>query len=804
MIHRVETTIAGRTLSIEAGRVAEQANGAVLVRYGETVVLGTATASAGPREGIDFFPLTVDVEERLYAAGKIPGGFIKREGRPTEHSILASRLTDRPIRPLFPKGYRNDVQVVITVLSADTENDSDILGIIAASAALSISDIPFAGPVGAVRVGYIGDQIVINPIESQLGESLLDLSIAGTADAVVMVEAGARELPEETMVEAIRTGHETIQQIVGIIDQLVAVAGKPKLPFVAPESDAQLANAVAQFVRPRFEAAGVQPSKAARDAAMSTVEKDLLAELSPTYPDRTKEIRSFFEKEMKAYVRTQILEKGIRPDGRGLTDIRPISCEVGLLPRTHGSAIFTRGQTQVLSIVTLGSPGDEQRMDGLGLDETKRYIHHYNFPAFSVGEARSSRGPGRREIGHGALAERALLPVIPEQIDFPYTIRVVSEVLSSNGSTSMGSTCGSTLALMNAGVPIKAPVSGVAMGLITASGETADRYAILTDIQGLEDAMGDMDFKVAGTADGVTALQMDIKIKGLTTEILAQAMAQAKAGRMYIMDKMLETIAEPSTELSPHAPRIQSVRINPEKIGTIIGPGGKTVRRIQEESGAKIEIDDDGTVHISSVTEEGMTRAMNAVRALTEEVELGKIYTGVVRRLVDFGAFVEILPGKEGLVRLSQLADYHVNRPEDVVSVGDEITVMVIELDPQGRINLSRRAALSGEMPTAEELEADRPQRSGGGRGPGGGGFNRGGGGYGGDRGGDRGGPRGGGGYGGDRGGPRGGGGGGYGGGDRGFSGGGDRGGQRGGGYGGDRGGPRGGDRGGPRGEGGF
>ncbi len=743
MFHKVETTLAGRTLSIETGRLAEQAGGAVLLRYGDTVVLGTATASASPREGIDFFPLTVDVEERLYAAGKIPGGFIKREGRPTEHSILASRLVDRPIRPLFPKGYRNDVQVVITVLSADLENDSDVLGIIAASAALSISNIPFAGPVGGVRVGYIDNKIVINPTETELKNSMLDLVVAGSKDAVVMVEAGAKELPEDTMIAAIKAGHDAIQSLVAIQEQLVAAAGKPKTPFSAPEPDAELLGAVSAFVRPRFETAVNNADKASREAALNAIENDLAAELEPKYPDRGKEIRGFFEKELKAFVRTQILDKSIRPDGRGLKDIRPIWCETGVLPRTHGSAIFTRGQTQVLSVVTLGSPGEEQRLDGLGGAETKRYIHHYNFPSFSVGETRSSRGPGRREIGHGALAERALLAVIPDVDEFPYTIRVVSEVLSSNGSTSMGSTCGSTLSLMDAGVPIKAPVSGVAMGLITASGETADRYAILTDIQGLEDAMGDMDFKVAGTADGVTALQMDIKIRGLTTELLAQAMAQAKEGRMFIMDRMLEALPEPRENLSHYAPRIVSIKINPEKIGTVIGPGGKMVRRIQEETGATVEIEDNGIVHISSVSEEGMNRAMDAIRALTEEVEVGKIYTGTVRRIVDFGAFVEILPGKEGLVRLSQLADYHINRAEDVVAVGDEITVMVIEVDPQGRINLSRRAALSGEMPSAEELEADRPRprpRPGGygdrGPRPGGGGYGGGRGGPGGGRGG--------------------------------------------------------------------
>jgi polyribonucleotide nucleotidyltransferase len=770
MIHRFETVIGGRVMSIETGRVAQQAGGAVLVRYGETVVLATATASAKPREGVDFFPLTVDVEERLYAAGKIPGGFIKREGRPTEHSILASRLADRPIRPLFPKTYRNDVQVVITVLSADQENDPDVIGITAASAALAISDIPFQGPVGAVRVGYIDDQIVINPPESQLAESRLDLVVAATTDAVMMVEAGAKELPEETMIAAVRAGHDSIQGLIKMQEKLVQSAGKPKQQVMAPEPEKELQAEVAKFVRPRFETAANDADKAQREAKLDAVQADLMNDMGTKYPERGKEIAALFEKELKQYVRTQILEQGVRPDGRTLTDIRPITCEVGLLPRTHGSGLFTRGQTQILSVVTLGSPGEEQRLDGLGAEESRRYMHHYNFAPFSVGETRPMRGPGRREIGHGALAERALLPVIPETDEFPYTIRVVSETLSSNGSTSMGSVCGSTLALMDAGVPIKAPVAGVAMGLITGDGEKTDKYAVLTDIQGIEDALGDMDFKVAGTADGVTALQMDIKVKGITPEIMAKAMAQAREGRMFIMEKMLDTLPEPRTELSPYAPRIQSVKINPEKIGAIIGPGGKVVRRIQEESGAKIDIEDDGTIHISAVTQEGMDRALGAVRALTEEVEVGKIYNGVVRRLVDFGAFVEILPGKEGLVRTSQLADYHVNRPEDVVSVGDEITVMVIEVDPQGRVNLSRRAALSGEMPSAEELEAERAPR--GPRGPGGGMGGRGGprgGGYG-DRGQQRSGFGGGGGYGGGfGGGPRPGGGSGNGGFGRGF-----------------------------------
>ncbi len=724
MIHRQEAVIGGRIMSIETGRVAEQANGAVLVRYGDTVILATAVASDEPREGIDFFPLTVDVEERMYAAGKIPGGFIKREGRATEHAILACRLADRPLRPLFPKGYRNDVQIIITVLSADQENDPDIMGIVGASAALSVSDIPFYGPVGAVRVGYIDDQFVINPTESQMAQSRLDLAIAGTSDAVMMVEAGAKELPEEQMLEAVRFGQEALQDIIKMQEKLVQAVGVAKRPFEPPVVDNELQQRVRDFVLPRFEAAVNNPDKSARSAALNLVQNELIAVLGAQYPDRLKDIITFYEKELKAYVRNNILDHGIRPDGRDLKTIRPITCEVGLLPRTHGSALFTRGQTQVLSVVTLGSPGEEQVLDGLGFVESKRFMHHYNFPPFSTGESKPLRGPGRREIGHGALAERAIAAVIPSQEEFPYTIRAVSDVLSSNGSTSMGSVCGTTLALMDAGVPIHAPVAGVAMGLVTGEGERAGKWAVLSDIQGIEDALGDMDFKVAGTADGVTALQMDIKVKGITYEIMAKALEQAREGRLFIMEKMLDAIEAPREELSEYAPRIQTIKINPDKIGAVIGPGGKTIRKIQEETGAKIDIEDDGTVHIAATSAESMQTAMDAVRALTEEVEVGRIYTGTVKRLVDFGAFVEVLPGKEGLVRTSQLADYQVSRPEDVVSIGDEITVMVIEVDQQGRINLSRRAALSGEMPTQAEMESERGgrmARSGGGRsGPGG------------------------------------------------------------------------------------
>ncbi len=783
MIHRQEAVIGGRVMSIETGRVAEQASGAVLVRYGDTVLLATVVGSTEPREGIDFFPLTVDVEERMYAAGKIPGGFIKREGRASEHAILACRLADRPLRPLFPKGYRNDVQVVITVLSVDQENDPDILGIVGASAALSVSDIPFSGPVGAVRVGYIDDQLVINPLEPQMGRSRLDLAIAGTSDAVMMVEAGAKELPEDKMLEAVRFGQEALQDIIKMQEKLAQAVNIAKRPFNPPVVDTELQAKVAAFVRPRFVAAVNNPNKAARSAALSAVQEELVSTLGTELPDRLKDIITFYEKELKSYVRTTILDQGIRPDGRDLKTIRPINCEVGMLPRTHGSAIFTRGQTQVLSVVTLGSPGEEQTIDGLGYVESKRFMHHYNFPPYSTGESKPLRGPGRREIGHGALAERAISAIIPPQSEFPYTIRAVSDVLSSNGSSSMGSVCGTTLALMDAGVPIQAPVAGVAMGLITGEGERAGQWAVMSDIQGIEDALGDMDFKVAGTADGVTALQMDIKVKGITYEIMATALEQAHEGRMFIMEKMLDALGEPREELSEYAPRIQTIKINPEKIGAVIGPGGKMIRKIQDESGAKLDIEDDGSVNISATSGEAMQAAIDAVRALTEEVEVGRIYTGTVRRIVDFGVFVEVLPSKEGLVRTSQLADYQVMRPEDVVSIGDEITVMVIEVDGQGRINLSRRAALSGEMPSQAELDSERGPSRGGPRGGGnrpGGNFGGGGrdmpnrGGYG-DRGGsggygDRGGGRDRGGYGDRDGGGRGGAGGGYG--DRGGSGG--------------------------------
>ncbi len=700
MVQRFETIIGGRTLSLETGRMAEEADGAVLVRYGDTMIPATAVAADEPREGVDFFPLTVDYEERLYAAGKIPGAFHRREGRPSEQAILTCRLADRPLRPLFPKGFRNDVQVVITALSADQENEPDILTIIGASAALTISDIPFNGPVGAVRVGHIDGQLVLNPLASQMTQSKLDLKVAGTADAIMMVEAGANQVSEELMLEALKLAHQEIQGIVRLQESMAAQVGKPKRQFTVYEPRPEARVAGRQYLGDKLALAINQGDKAERERLLAELKAGLIAALSDRYAEQ--DLLTVFDEEVKALVRSKILSTGLRPDGRDPVTIRPISCEVGLLPRTHGSGLFTRGQTQVLTIATLGSVADEQELDGLGLIESKRYLHHYNMPPFSTGEARPLRGPGRREIGHGALAERALLPVLPEEDVFPYTIRLVSEALSSNGSTSMASVCGSTLALMDAGVPIKAPVAGIAMGLII-GGDGA--YTVLTDIQGIEDALGDMDFKVAGTADGITALQMDIKVKGVTPEIMDKALAQAKEARLFILQKMLAAIDKARPELSPYAPRITRIKINPEKIGTVIGPGGKMIRSIQEETKAEVEIEDDGTVIISAVDGAAAEKAVAMIRALTEEVEVGKIYLGKVKRLMDFGAFVEVLPGKEGLVHISQLADYRVARVEDAVKVGDEIMVMVTEIDTQGRINLSRKAVLEGTGPEQARVE---------------------------------------------------------------------------------------------------
>lgn len=693
--------VGGRTMTFQTGKIGKQAGGAVFLRYGDTVISAFATGSAEPREGIDFFPLTVEFEERLYAAGKIPGGFIKREGRPSEKAILSARLIDRPIRPLFPDGYRNDVQVVAVVMSVDQDCASDISAINAASAALTISDIPFEGPIGAVTVGLIGDEFIINPTVEQAEQSKMHLTVAGTKDAVMMVEAGAQEIPEAQMLEAIMFGHQEIQRIAEFIanfrtEALKMERAREKREVKIAKIPDNIVESVKAYAYGKMEAAVRVEEKKAREAAIEAVKAEALEHFAEEFAEDLKSVDSALESFVHQIVRKLITVDHIRPDGRALDEIRPISIEVGILPRTHGTGLFTRGQTQVLTVATLGAVGDEQILDGLGLEESKRYMHHYNFPPYSVGEVRPMRGPGRREIGHGALAERALVPVIPSETEFPYTIRLVSEVLESNGSSSMASVCGSTLSLMDAGVPIKAPVAGVAMGLIKEEGH----IAILTDIQGLEDHDGDMDFKVAGTREGVTALQMDIKIKGVSREILAQALTQAKAGRMFILDKMLAVIDKPRPELSSYAPRIITTTIHPDKIRDVIGPGGKTIKKIIDETGVKIDIEDDGRVFISAVDGEAGERALKIIQALTQEVQIGQIYKGKVMRIMDFGAFVEVIPGvlglsgKEGLVHISQLAHERVEKVEDVVKVGDEILVKATGIDKQGRLNLSRKEAL--------------------------------------------------------------------------------------------------------------
>src|SRR5215207_9793319 len=707
-ITKLETEIGGRVLSIEHGRVAGLADGAVMVRYGDTIVLATVVTSEEPREGIDFFPLQVEFEEKMYAAGKIPGGFIKREGRPTENAILTARLTDRPLRPLFPKDYRNDVQVVLTVLSADQMNDPAICAINGASAALSISDIPF--------FGLIGDEIVVNPTMPEMAYSDLDLMVAGTADSILMVEAGAREVPEATILEALEAADDEIKRICALQIELQQAAGKPKREFVPPEVPAEVVKAVTEHLGSRLEETIFDPDKATREDSTRDLRKEVLAHFAETYDKKL--VAKVFGSLEKETVRRNILEQSRRPDGRSLTQIRPVTCEVGVIPRVHGSALFTRGQTQVLSIATLGTEADEQRTDSIGLDAPKRYIHHYNFPPFSVGETRPMRGPSRRDIGHGALVERVLVSVVPSKPDFPGTMRIVAETLESNGTSSMGSTCGSTLALMDAGVPISAPVSGVAMGLIT---DADGKYAVLSDIQGLEDALGDMDFKVAGTEKGITALQMDIKVRGITTEILQDALSQAREGRLWIMGKMLAAIQSPRTELSAYAPRITKISINPDRIRDVIGPGGKMIRKIVDETKCTIDVSDDGTVLIGSNSADNARKAIDWIEKLTKDVEAGTIYTGKVTRLMAFGAFVEILPGKEGLVHISELANYRVPRVEDVVNVGDEVKVLVTEIDRQGRINLSRRALLEpgeGEEPVGAGVGGDDDGEEGGSRPP--------------------------------------------------------------------------------------
>lgn len=689
-MHSFETTLGGRKFVIETGKMAKQANGAALVRYGDTVVLVTATASAEPRQGIDFFPLTVDYEEKMYAAGKIPGGFIKREGRPAESGILFSRLIDRPIRPLFPDGFRNDVQIVATVLSVEQDNPPEIAGMIGASAALSISDIPFQGPIAGVHIGRIDGELIVNPTVEQREKSELNLTIAGSRDAVMMVEAGANELPEEVILDAIMFGHQEIKKIVEFQENMVKECGKEKRDVTLFQPAEELVEKIREYSYDKLNAAVRDEDKLRRDEHISEVKAEAMELFLEEYPESTMEINSVLHKLVKEIVRKMITHEKIRPDGRAVDEVRPVSCEVGLLPRAHGSGLFTRGQTQALTVATLGPLGDEQIIDGLGLQTSKRYIHHYNFPGYSVGEARPMRSPGRREIGHGALAERALVPVIPSADEFPYTIRLVSEILESNGSSSMASTCGSTLALMNAGVPIKKPVSGVAMGLV----KDGDAFTVLTDIQGMEDALGDMDFKVTGTADGITAIQMDIKLKGITREILATALEQAKRGRAHILAKMMEVIDKPSEKLSPYAPAVTTIKISVDKIRDVIGPGGKVIKKIIEDTGVQIDIEDDGTVRITAVGQEPAQKAIAIINDLTRDIEVGTVYTGKVKRIMNFGAFVEILPGKEGLCHISQLAKERVNKVEDVVNIGDELEVKVTEIDKQGRVNLSHKVLL--------------------------------------------------------------------------------------------------------------
>ena len=689
MAFRHETTLGGRPLILETGQLAKQASGAVFVRYGETVVLATVTASKEAKD-LDFFPLTVNYEERLYAVGKIPGGWIKREGRPSEKAILASRLIDRPIRPLFPDGFRNDVQVVALVMSVDQDCSPEIAAMIGVSAALGVSNVPFDNLIAGVIVGRVAGQFVINPTSEQARQSDLHLVVAGTRDAIMMVEAGAREVPETVMLEAIMFGHEEIRRIVGELESFVAVAGKPKMQVVLHEVDREIDREARVFAADKLRQAIRTAEKHAREEAIDAVLKETKEAFVERFPDRDAEIEEVLHDIVKEVVRAAIVGEGIRPDGRSLDEIRPISTGVGLLPRTHGSGLFTRGQTQALSVCTLGALGDVQMLDGISPEESKRFMHHYNFPPFSTGEARPLRAPSRRDIGHGALGERAIEPVIPDEETFPYTIRLVAEVLESNGSTSQASICASVLALMDAGVPIKAPVAGVAMGLV----KEDDQVAVLTDIQGMEDHLGDMDFKVAGTAQGVTALQMDIKIKGIDREILESALAKAHEGRMFILQKMAEAIDAPRNELSQHAPRIFTLRISPDKIREVIGPGGRVINKIIEDTGVKIDIEQDGRVFIATPNAEAGERAKAIIEGIVRDVVVGETYDGRVMRVEKYGAFVEILPGKDGLVHVSQLAAERVAKTEDVVKVGDSIRVKVTEIDAQGRVNLSHREVL--------------------------------------------------------------------------------------------------------------
>ncbi|OXM17481.1 polyribonucleotide nucleotidyltransferase [Paenibacillus herberti] len=695
MMHQVKMTLGGRELILESGRLAKQANAAVTVRYGDTVILCTVTASSGPKD-LDFFPLTVNYEERLYAVGKIPGGFIKREGRPSEKAILSSRLTDRPIRPLFPEGFRNDVQVLNLVMSVDQNCPPEIAAMIGTGASLSISDVPFNGPIGGVIVGRVDGEFIINPTVEQQEKTDIFVVVSGTKDAIMMVEAEANEVSEKVLLEAIMFGHAEIQKICEVINKFAELCGKPKMEVVLQTVDADVSAAVQAYASARLVEAIRIEEKHARQEAIDAVNAETVAHFEEVYaetPELMKDVKESLYDIVKVEVRRLITHDKVRPDGRGLDEIRPIDCDVALLPRTHGSGLFTRGQTQALSVCTLGPMGDVQILDGISPEETKRFMHHYNFPPFSVGEARPLRPPGRREIGHGALGERALSKVIPPESEFPYTIRLVSEVLESNGSSSQASICASSLAMMDAGVPIKAPVAGVAMGLI----KDGDHFSILTDIQGMEDHLGDMDFKVAGTAEGVTAIQMDIKIDGIDRNILTQALEQARLGRLHILDKMNAIISQPRESLSEYAPKIMTLRINPDKIRDVIGAGGKIINKIIEETGVKIDIEQDGMVYIASTNEAMNQRAKQIIEGIVKEVVVGEIYSGTVKRIEKFGAFVEILPNKDGLVHISQLSTERLAKTEDAVSIGDVIMVKVTEIDAQGRINLSRKALLTTE-----------------------------------------------------------------------------------------------------------
>lgn len=702
MIKKVEMDVGGgKILSLETGRVAREAGGAVVVRLGDTMVLATVVASEVPREDVDFFPLIVDFEEKLYAVGKIPGGFFKREGRPTETAILMARRVDRPIRPLFPAGYRNDVQIVITPLSVDQDNPPDILAIIGASTALSISDIPFAGPIAAARIAKVGDKFVVDPTMAQMQESDMDLVVAASKDRILMIECGGDEVSEVDILEGIKLAHKKIKDIIKLQQELIKKAGKEKRKIKLYEPHEKIEKYVRDKAAAKIESALNIADKDKQldeiDKIKEEIEQEIkegkdseLIKLIEEFPFDIKNVIGEIEKEA---VRQMILKEGRRPDGRGFSEIRPITCEVGILPRAHGSAIFTRGQTQVLTVATLGALGEEQRLEGLSPEESKRYMHHYNFPAFSVGEVRPMRGPGRREIGHGALAERSLLPVVPSEDKFPYTIRLVSEVLGSNGSTSMASTCGSTLALMDAGVKIESAVAGISIGLI----KEGSKEVLLSDIQGLEDHLGDMDFKVAGTHKGITAIQVDIKIDGLSYELIEKTLNQTREARLFILDKMQEALASPRPELSPYAPRVTSLQIDPGKIGLVIGPGGKTIKKIIEETGVQIDIEDDGRVLITAEDPAGAKKAQKIIEELTFEPKVGNVYSGKVVRIMPFGAFVEIAPGKEGLVHISEIAPQRIARVEDELSVGNEVLVKVIEIDDLGRYNLSRKAVTPQE-----------------------------------------------------------------------------------------------------------